>query len=338
MARSFLSRVCAAAFLQQVSGATLNILQWNPHWQCFQDDTCKINAIGNLNTILPADNIDFANVVELQAAYTPPAGWTIMTEVCGLDTTSLIFNSQRWLVLSQPWAKQSGCMVDRDRPFIVQLLESASGLEPVIVIAAHYPHSSDRDSLRLALATVMNASRVKSVVLIADTNEFDYVSNEQILADIGVSGPVQGSELFASCCYDSDYYSSMTFDRVIASFGCSMRSSMLFDPVPEWAKVGEFHKAILAHLEIPPRVNGTLDCEDKKASSKISKVAEGDIFVEEVHRSMLQSSILVASMIMAGLFVFLVTATFRLRSASAWDEGLDTTDDVEEQEHLVPAA
>ena len=49
---------------------------------------------------------------------------------------------------------------------------------------------------------------------------------------------LQSTALLESCCLDTPPGFVFTFDRVIASTGAGMDTTMLFDPAPAWA-VGE---------------------------------------------------------------------------------------------------
>lgn len=66
-----------------------------------------------------------------------------------------------------------------------------------------------------------------------------------------------GTELKPSCCYDDGFQPTGAFDRIIANFGASMDTTVLFDPLPVWAREkkdgneGAFHKGIHGSLASP---------------------------------------------------------------------------------------
>lgn len=241
----------------------LNLLQWNPHWECTDRDTgnCKDHAVAALRDVLVQESVDFANVVELFGAPDVlPSGWKSVEQECGIDRVDVVYNSARWQVSTTEGSFVGGCMDLHDRSFIVQQFNIKSGMEAgstisqVIVVGAHYPHGRGRGraALRSALDSVVKATTVSSVILLADTNEFWSVSSESIMAELDASGgPVVASMRYDTCCFNNGFARGFAFDRIIANFGHSMATSLLFDPLPPWARTGEFHKAVLAKLVEP---------------------------------------------------------------------------------------
>lgn len=234
--------------------SALNLLQWNPHWQCFvkNEKNCKENAEAALESLLAHYDVDFANIVELaDNNYSLPVPWVWITKDCGKDRTALIYNSSRWAPGTMEGSGAEGCMEEgRDRPFVVQQFTAKvpGQLVPqVVVIGAHYPHTAEREALKQSLAFVLSATKVPEVILIADTNENSWVSNDNIMKDIG-QGAVTGTNLERTCCYNDNFYEAHTFDRIIANFDGVMSTTVLFDTLPYWARTGEFHKGILGQL------------------------------------------------------------------------------------------
>jgi len=235
-------------------GSALNLLQWNPHWECFEQNlnNCKEEFANSLSSVLVQSDIDFANVVEYNDDHRRlPVRWKAMDHKCGLDQTTLIYNSDRWRLPPEVSSGMMGCMAVKDRPFIVQQFTEApawGGVRKVIVVGAHYPHTQDRTSLISALQSVVTFSGEHSVVLLADTNVNRGVPNTKILAEIKApAGSAISSALHATCCLNTGFREEMAYDRIIANFGFSMTSSIFLDPPPAWAQ-GEFHKPIKATL------------------------------------------------------------------------------------------
>jgi len=176
-------------------------------------------------------------------------------------------------------------MATNDRPFLVQQFDSVDGQEKLIVAAAHFPHPSFDQSvdaykktastapLRDGIRTVMQATGVKDVVVIADTNAWSWISSDVIMKDmLELPGTAISTKLERTCCFDAGYPEALTFDRIMANFGGELSTTVLFEDVPVWAnqtklsqcgprdscgpnqttilKKGAFHKPILARLEM----------------------------------------------------------------------------------------
>ena len=56
----------------------LKLMQWNPHWQCWGNTTCATNAAAALTNLLTTKQLDFANVIELEAPFLVPNGWAAL--------------------------------------------------------------------------------------------------------------------------------------------------------------------------------------------------------------------------------------------------------------------
>lgn len=239
---------------------SLTLLQWNPHWQCFDEKHdgkgCSTNASHYLSQLLQPPpygrsaviDIDFATVIEMPS-WTPPSGWGAISGSCAKDPITLIYRSSRW----QPAeARSIGCMSPQDRPFLLQAFNGPNG-QHIIVLAAHFPHSptsEQLDPLREALDALVTATGCKALVMMGDTNQVSSVSDESIFRQIRApeqAETVHGSNHFPSCCFNNGFH-NVGFDRVIANFGTITSSSLLLDPLPAWAAVGEFHKPVLALL------------------------------------------------------------------------------------------
>lgn len=262
----------AFAFILGSGFPDLQLLQWNPHWQCFvwNPNNCSAEAAAILPQILQDSDIDFANIIEFEVPnFTLPSNWTGIpsNDSCGIDQVDLIYNNVRWLP-SGPSVK--GCMAPKDRPFIIQQFTDTNTSEGVIVIGAHFPHPAsftlstlkEVEVLKIALQSALSTTAVKKVVLIADTNEWRSVSSSRIMKYLEVpAGPIVSTSLETTCCFDNDFASWGAFDRIIANFGAEMVTEVLFDPLPAWAqefqnvsdpssRKGAFHKAVKGTLII----------------------------------------------------------------------------------------
>ncbi|CAE8677556.1 unnamed protein product [Polarella glacialis] len=257
------------------SESALNLFMWNPHWQCFvwNQNDCKGEVEKALETFFPAFDIDFAALVELaDSNYTTPDGWSSNQSHCGHDLVNLVFNTNKWRMATSPGSYIAGCMVPNDRPFIVQLFESTSGGEPVIVAGAHFPHpdsstlhsedsleykaTANTGPLRDAIAYIKDWSGVNKVIVIADTNAWTWVPTSTIMEMLQIpSGTWVSTSLERSCCFDAGFPPEYAFDRIMANFGGSMHTTMLYeDGLPAWANQtkgqsrGAFHKPIVGRL------------------------------------------------------------------------------------------
>jgi len=254
--------LAAASLLRE--GLALNLLQWNPHWECFEQSKnhCQEEFAKNLAIQLREADIDFANVVEYTDKHRKiPEKWGIVDNVCGLDRTTLLYNQERWSLPTDTVASRKGCMAVNDRPFIVQQFVEANaygGRRKVTVIGAHYPHSKDRTTLSSALKAVVTETGVDSVVLLADTNEDRGVPSEKLWNDInGPPGHMLSTELHATCCLNRGFKDHMmAYDRIITNIGTHLNTNIPLSEAPPWAQ-GEFHKPIAATIIEPTKTSTT---------------------------------------------------------------------------------
>ena len=252
---------------------SISFAHWNPHWQCFAGHpSCAANATAALSSLLSVTGLDFANIVELEAAsYTPPSGWAAIAPVqsCGDDWDTLFYNTKRWTRL----VERSGCMFD-DRSFAAGVFQSRRDPSLVLtVLGAHYPQTLNASTHAYAQASanlsgVLRQLGANRTVLLADTNTEGPVAaaanashhgvnrtNAQILADLGLR-PAPGAAappaapLFKGCCYSDGF--SWQGDRIVANFGSVAASRTLFDPAPSWAAFAgsEFHKGVSLTLRV----------------------------------------------------------------------------------------
>mmetsp|Transcript_70759 Transcript_70759/g.199825 ORF Transcript_70759/g.199825 Transcript_70759/m.199825 type:complete len:344 (-) Transcript_70759:142-1173(-) len=292
-------------------GRGLNLLDWNPHWQCFtkDNDACAKHASLFLSALLQDHDMDFANIVEFEYEhYEAPEPWVIMRQKCGLDISMLIYHSGRWRPAGEQAAGASGCMkTPDDRSFIVQQFEQTGGDQKLVVAGAHYPHSGDKDrtALKDGLASVRAATGVEQVILMADTNEDASTSNEVIMQDIGVStDAVTGTKLENTCCFDIGYV--RPFDRIIANFEANLSTLVLLEPwFPEWAKTGQLHKPMVAKTPWPDKEETGLALTNQKFDVSV------DVVEPHQKRGSLRGARAVATV--AGVALVAALALYRMR-------------------------
>eukprot|EP00931_Biecheleriopsis_adriatica_P002699 TRINITY_DN10374_c3_g1_i4.p1 TRINITY_DN10374_c3_g1~~TRINITY_DN10374_c3_g1_i4.p1 ORF type:complete len:523 (+),score=94.89 TRINITY_DN10374_c3_g1_i4:23-1591(+) len=254
----------SCVLLASCARGDLQLLQWNPHWQCFawNSNDCAAQARKSLQAMLQGFDVDFANLIEFEDdGFSMPAGWTSIRSSlsCGKDRLDLVYRSTKWRPAATTGAGAKGCMVQHDRPFIVQQFDSIGGSDSIIVVGAHFPHpASNTDStlqadvLQTALQDILAVTGIDKVVLLADTNESPSVSSSRLMSFLGIPGETVSTSLQPTCCFDNSFPSWGTFDRIIANFGLQMQTQVLHDPLPTWAhevqlassRRGAFHKAI----------------------------------------------------------------------------------------------
>lgn len=254
-------------------------LQWNPHYECFVQNaaTCKSSALEALTQELTSGDKDFASIVELEddGEFQTPAGWTRHAYTCEqgdpkiADQISLFYNSEKWKPSIE--APVSGCSLNgADRAYIVWAFTAiADPSLATVVVSAHFGHEdqyqSSIDTVGPAIGQVASSAGTTNIFFMGDVNQPHSRSNEEVLSDlekkanIDNSKSVESTELLVTCCMDSKFTptsgdDSRTYDRVIANFGNSMETKLLFDPAPAWAEgtvtISKFHKAIVGSLTL----------------------------------------------------------------------------------------
>jgi len=228
----------------------MNVLQWSPHWECFQKShTCKSKVEDLLTNYLTKYDVDFANIVELEDShYKAPASWKRITKKCGFSTradyTTLFYNKDRWNPVEG--TLRTGCMDTNNRAFIVQQFEGIDNGEQAIVIGAHFPHGIKNSHLQDAISSVMQSTGICSVILIADTNYDTRYSSAHLMGKLKIPNAriSRSTDLLHSCCLNS-HFKLKGYDRIVTNTpGTAVSTTMLFDWVPSWVQ-GEFHKPIL---------------------------------------------------------------------------------------------
>lgn len=220
-------RLRGSAQHADVASGLIKAFQWNPHYQCFNSEqaACQTDAVNALNAQL-ASGIDFANIVELEAQdYAPPGDWQARTHKCGIDQTTLMWDSSKWKEIG---SGSDGCAGTGQ--YVVQALQQ--GDVTVVVVGAHlaHPDGSGLDTqlqdMANSISEAMDVSKSQNVIIMSDTNQESSVSSADILAALKLpsSSSGQSTELFASCCAKTPDGFIHDYDRVIANFGTSTAS------------------------------------------------------------------------------------------------------------------
>jgi hypothetical protein len=236
----------------------LNMLMFNPHGECFESQTCSEKSSNFIGDVLTRKLIDFACIVYTLSTYSAPSGWRSRRQVCKrderIDDVTLIFNSRKWK--AEKGMSREGCMDKDRRPFLVQAFSSQDSKFKVLVVAAHFPHTSDflssgRQVLKEAVEDVRNMSGIENLVIMADTNLGTY-SNQDLLKSIGALGgggkggsTVQATKKRSTCC--KPYFKFKGYDRVVSNFGTGMDTRLPLSTSPSWSRPN-FHLPILGSL------------------------------------------------------------------------------------------
>jgi len=237
-----------------VSSSWLTAMQWNPHYQCFVEHytkaTCQTDAFHFLTAQL--GHVDFANVVELGQEFKTPDSIGNLGAKCGLDDVNLFYSPQ-W---KQAGSLKHGCMKEGDRPYLVQNFEHISGGHSLIVVGAHFPHSTDWNRLKTAISEVMTESGTTAVLLLADTNVNAGWSNARIMEALGLSGTVTGASTNTSTCCYPGFPNGFAFDRAIAvGMPGDVNTEVLLNTLPnspDWAKSPEICTSQSSRVSGPP--------------------------------------------------------------------------------------
>jgi len=252
-------------------------LQWNPHYECFTTNaaTCKASAYDALKEQLTSGDKDFASIVELEDAgeFETPADWARQSYTCEqgdpkyADQISLFYNSAKWKPSIDTPAM--GCSLNgADRAYIVWAFTNiADPSLTAVVVAAHFGHEdvyqSSIDTVGPAIGQVATSAGTTNIFFMGDVNEPISKSSDDVMSDlekaanIDNSNTVESTELLVTCCMDNQFMPASgddqrTYDRVIANFGISMDTTLLFDPAPTWAEGSgsELHKGIVGSLAL----------------------------------------------------------------------------------------
>mmetsp|Transcript_121302 Transcript_121302/g.388552 ORF Transcript_121302/g.388552 Transcript_121302/m.388552 type:complete len:253 (-) Transcript_121302:200-958(-) len=217
---------------QGVAGGRLRALQWNPHWQCFENSAdCKAHVERALTGYLSDAELglDFANLIEFSdGSFSPPAGWVALPYATPGDNIALYFNSRKWARSPNNGSYATGCMIIGDRPFVIQAFDSIATGFSVVVVGAHFPHPDDYPgavlTLGAALKSVLDAAGVDDILLIADTNLDASVNgtNKGLMQmlEVPMAAHIVGTAAVNTCCLNDGF--SYASDRVIANFGQAM--------------------------------------------------------------------------------------------------------------------
>merc|ERR1739848_508380 len=106
-------------------------MQWNPHWECFDNTDCKSHAYAELIGHLSAGDKDFVSIVELEdgGEFQTPAGWARKAFTCPqggktADQISLFYRDVWEPIIVNT---TMGCILsDSGRAYIVWAFRSTS--------------------------------------------------------------------------------------------------------------------------------------------------------------------------------------------------------------------
>lgn len=107
---------------------------------------CPEAVQDELSQLLSDNDIDFANLIEFEESITTPDAYSAINDYpgankCGLDVTALVYNKLRWTPAGAP---MFACLTpDKpDRALVAQAFTPVDGNQAVIVIGAHFDHTS----------------------------------------------------------------------------------------------------------------------------------------------------------------------------------------------------
>lgn len=175
-------------------------------------------------------------------------------------------------------SNETGC-VYAERSFTLGVFESiANPALTIVAVGAHYPQTLNASTGAYTAATATLAAVIKAhtvnltnprVILMADTNTEGPVAaaaspahngvnktNGELLHDLGqwptpaVNPP--SAPLFNGCCGGETPPFAWEGDRIVANFGSYPATTVLFEPVPDWAVFpnSEFHKGVILSLKL----------------------------------------------------------------------------------------
>merc|ERR1711879_2716 len=261
---AFLSKAIAAAS-GGGSPSAIKMYQWNPHYECFDGSTspdCASGALQQITTDLTSDDVDFANIIELEKNEDfTVSGFQRVRYTCDTsaasDQISFFYNSARW---KQETEVTQWCAPSTTRAYQVfsfSYIEDPSS--KVVVAGAHFDHANpgqiptvSTTPIAAAIAKQAQDSNADKFIFLGDTNVYTNPTTDiqtALLAgspslsnDVCVSTPLDAH----TCCYNQGGSSSFPdpFDRIFANFGSSMEYTIYDDPAPSWATLAKFHRAI----------------------------------------------------------------------------------------------
>jgi len=251
----------------------LMLLQFNPHWECFESynhGKCGIEIYKTITRFLHDHDIDFANIVDLPAEYRPPEGWKMnCNDGGGGDADCIIWKQTRWSWISPI----TNCYFGHGRACNVMTFERLGSHGDVVTVAGgHLPHGSRTswyyeflETVRQAIAASREVTR--RVVLLADANAgLHEKSDEDLLMDLGVGSRAMPRLWYnyRTCCNDNGF--DGFFDRIAANFGKGLdlvkdslyeELSQDYTTAPQFAWIekpsgqwGAFHQPVIARLEL----------------------------------------------------------------------------------------
>jgi hypothetical protein len=255
--------VVAASLWESASAAAaadvkvhVNTMHWNVHWECFKsgNEACARGAEAFLAEQLAGGEIDFVNLVEWEStALGVPViasefGLEGLVATCGLDVDVLLYNASRWALEAGNGTAGNGTVClgttsqqKPDRAAVVRTFTNKAAPHLRLTVAgAHFSHLLNISGplLRSALSGRDN----DNVLLLADTNLDDSVSNQMLFSSLELPTPAAGSVFGHTCCADDGFKYNGT-DRIVSSVGTDAQSSFGFfkdnnaTRLPSWVDV-----------------------------------------------------------------------------------------------------
>jgi len=250
-------------------GTPIVALQWNPHWECFASfanrNVCAAPAKTLADNMLLEYGVDFASFIELEdSSYQPPAPYRLLGgRTCGKghsDWATIAYDSSKW---APEGGLDSGCLPTASstdaRAYAVQRFTSlvpGGAVAGVTVAAAHFPHY-------YAPAIAFMGEQLRQgdgrFILMADTNLISADTDAHLYSQLGFSGSLPvSSELFNSCCANSNFPKAYTFDRILSNLDGQNPVTSLplgHGPAPTWARAtshhgSEFHLPVVLKFEV----------------------------------------------------------------------------------------
>lgn len=244
---------------------------------------CSVPAKADLNKMLTGHDVDFANVVELDAnhkmlagqdvefandtvleatsRYKPPLHYRMMTDQCpggNSDTVSIIWNADRWQWVH---SEQTGCMVTLTNVYTIQRFKHVASSQCLLVVAAHYPSGFAVNAVDAELVKALQQAMDPnvSVLVMADVNTapVGQDTSEAFLQRLtGKSGVSIGNAL-KTCCANSAVPYSLSYDRIGLTGGLNPQPTigeLLLQPVPSWVGASiNFHKPVYVSFDLMVR-------------------------------------------------------------------------------------
>jgi len=257
----------------------LGALQWNPG-MAMKNAASSVPA-KDLNKMLTGHDVDFANVVELDAnhnmlasqdvdfanatelvanKYTPPLHYRMMTYQCPgtqghSDSVSIIWNADRW-----QWehSEQTGCMVTLTNVYTIQRFKHIASSQCLLVVAAHYPSGIAVNAVDVELVKALQGAMDPNVAVLvmADVNTapVGHDTSAAFLQRLTGKTGVSVGDALKTCCANTVVPYSLAYDRIGLTGGFNPQPTigeLLLQPVPSWVGAStNFHKPVYVSFDL----------------------------------------------------------------------------------------